>query len=404
MYLVINIMNKENEELDLSKVFIVDKNSIIVSPEISAHVKDEILVIENGEDLEIGNNRKKNPYPLDNINIEKAYFSVFEMKRKLGKAITNVVLDSAFQRDSCWKNPQKIELVESVLMGLPLPLFYFNRNVEGKLIVVDGRQRLTALFDYMDDKFALKDLKILPEKYEKKFSELDPISQSKIEDYQLQANIIVPPTSEQVKFDIFDRVNRGGLKLNKQEIRNALHQGKSTELLNKTVKLELFKEITGDAFDKDDRMKAQYFILRFISFYLWKNGRFNIDGEYKYIDSDELFSFTMDYINELDDISGIELTLEKTMSNCKTYLDPEVFRLNSNGKRTPINMNVFETVMYIMSKIDKKHDVSNVSDKVYGIKKNVEFIKNIGNHRDGEKNVLWRFNMAEKIAKEIEND
>lgn len=399
-------MDSENEKLDLSKAFTVDvdKNVAKVSPEITAHVNDEILVIEKGEDLEIESNRKKSPYPLDNISIEKAYFSVFEMKRKLGKAITNVVLDSAFQRNSCWKESQKIELVESVLMGLPLPLFYFNRNTEGKLIVVDGRQRLTALFDYMDDKFALKSLKILPDKYEKKFSELDPISQSKIEDYQLQANVIVPPTPEQVKFDIFDRVNRGGIKLNKQEIRNALHQGKSTELLNKIVNLNLFKEITGDAFDKDDRMKAQYFILRFISFYLWKNGRLNFDGEYKYVDPDELFSFTMDYINDLNDVSEIENVLEKTMNNCKIYLNSEVFRLNSNGKRTPINMNLFETIMYVMSKIDEKHDVLSVAEKVCSIKKDSDFIKNIGNHRDGEQNVIWRFNMAEKLATEIEND
>lgn len=394
----------KNEELDLSNVFILDKNTATVAPEITAHAEDEILTIEKGEDLEIENNRKKSPYPLDNISIEKSYFSVFEMKRKLGKAITNVVLDSAFQRNSCWKEAQKIELVESVLMGLPLPLFYFNRNVEGKLIVVDGRQRLTSLFEYMDDKFTLKNLKILPEKYEKKFSELDPINQAKIEDYQLQANVIVPPTSEQVKFDIFDRVNRGGIKLNKQEIRNALHQGKSTELLNKIVKLNIFKEITGDSFEKDDRMKAQYFILRFISFYLWKNGKLNIDGEYKYIDSDELFSYTMDYINELNCISEIEIILERTMKNCKTYLDSEVFRLNSNGKRTPINMNVFETIMYIMSKIGGGHKILSVKEKILSLKKNADFIKNIGNHRDSEQNVIWRFSMAEKIAKEIEND
>lgn len=397
-------MEKENEELDLSKLFIVDKDTAVISPEISTHVEDEILIIEKGEDLEIDKSLKKSPYPLDSINIEKAYYSVFEMKRKLGKTITSVVLDAAFQRDFCWKEPQQIELVESVLMGLPLPLFYLNRNAEGKLIVVDGRQRLTSLFDYMDDKFALKDLKILPEKYEKKFSELDPISQSKIEDYQLQANVIVPPTPKQVIFDIFDRVNRGGTKLNKQEIRNALHQGKSTELLNKTVNHDLFKEISGSSFESDNRMKAQYFVLRFISFYLWKNGTLNIDGEYKYIDPDELFSYTMDYINELNNVSELEAIIKKAMNNCKKYLDTEAFRLNSNGKRTPVNMNVFETIMYIMANISDKHDVSTVKEKVYSIKKNADFIKNIGNHRDIEQNVNWRFSLAEKIAKEIEYD
>lgn len=96
-------MEKENEELDLSKSFIVDKDTAVISPEISAHVEDEILII--GEDLEIDKSLKKSPYPLDSINIEKAYYSVFEMKRKLGKTITSVVLDAAFQRDFCWKEP-----------------------------------------------------------------------------------------------------------------------------------------------------------------------------------------------------------------------------------------------------------------------------------------------------------
>lgn len=397
-------MNKKNEELNLNKIFTVDKDTAILSPEITACVEDEILIIETGEDLDIEKNLKKSPYPLDSINIEKAYFSVFEMKRKLGKAITSVVLDGAFQRNFCWKEQQQIELIESVLMGLPLPLFYLNRNQEGQLIVVDGRQRLTTLFDYMDDRFALKNLNILPKKYEKKFSELDPISQSKIEDYQLQANVIVPPTPKQVIFDIFDRVNRGGTKLNKQEIRNALHQGKSTELLNKTVSLALFRGITGDSFDNDNRMKAQYFILRFLSFYLMRNEMLNVDEKYKYSDPDELFSFTMDYINELNDVSEIEILLEKTMNNCKIYLDSEAFRLNLNGKRTPINMNVFETLMYIMSKIEDSHKVYVVKEKVYSIKKNPDFIKNIGNHRDSEMNVNWRFDYADKIVKEIEND
>lgn len=397
-------MNKKNEELNLNKIFTVDKDTAILSPEITACVEDEILIIETGEDLDIDKNLKKSPYPLDSINIEKAYFSVFEMKRKLGKAITSVVLDGAFQRNFCWKEQQQIELIESVLMGLPLPLFYLNRNQEGQLIVVDGRQRLTTLFDYMDDRFALKNLNILPKKYEKKFSELDPISQSKIEDYQLQANVIVPPTPKQVIFDIFDRVNRGGTKLNKQEIRNALHQGKSTELLNKTVSLALFRGITGDSFDNDNRMKAQYFILRFLSFYLMRNEMLNVDEKYKYSDPDELFSFTMDYINELNDVSEIEILLEKTMNNCKIYLDSEAFRLNLNGKRTPINMNVFEILMYIMSKIEDSHKVSVVKEKVYSIKKNPDFIKNIGNHRDSEMNVNWRFDYADKIVKEIEND
>ena len=188
-------------------------------------------------------------YPIDALKVEKAFYSIFELKRKFEKSL--IKLDADFQRDEVWNLKQKIELVESVLMGLPLPIFYFNRDEDGVLIVVDGRQRLGALFDFMNDKYALKDLKVLSSNFEKKFSMLDQIYQSKIEDYQLLAYEIMPETPESVLFNIFDRVNRGGTKLNKQEIRNALYQGKSTALLKEFVNTDLFITATGGGLIKD---------------------------------------------------------------------------------------------------------------------------------------------------------
>ena len=215
--------------------------------------------------------KKKELYPIDALKLDKTFYSVFELKRKRDKEI--IKLNPEFQRNDVWKNRQKIELVESVLMGLPLPIFYFNRDKNGKLIVVDGIQRLTTLFSYMEDDFSLKDLKVLSKDFEKKFSELPQIYQSKIEDFQLIAYEITPETPESVLYNIFDRVNRGGTSLNKQEIRNALYQGKSTQLLNDVVKSDLFKTATGNGLEKDNRQKAQYILLRFIAFYLLKNNQ-----------------------------------------------------------------------------------------------------------------------------------
>ncbi|EOH4745895.1 hypothetical protein ACLQ8S_001610, partial [Campylobacter coli] len=90
----------------------------------------------------------------------------------------------------------------------------------------------------------LKQLNIIKNIIGKKFSNLDKIQQRKIEDYQIDTYIIQPPTPEQVKFDIFDRVNRGGTRLNNQEMRNALYQGNSTELINELSKEECFKKAT----------------------------------------------------------------------------------------------------------------------------------------------------------------
>ena len=356
------------------------------------------------KDLEL--DKKKEMYPIDALKLDKTFYSVFELKRKRDKEI--IKLNPEFQRNDVWKKPQKIELVESVLMGLPLPIFYFNRDKNGKLIVVDGRQRLTALFSYMEDEFRLEDLKVLSQDFEKKFSELPQIYQSKIEDFQLIAYEITPETPESVLYNIFDRVNRGGTSLNKQEIRNALYQGKSTKLLNEIVKSDLFKTATGKGLEKDNRQKAQYILLRFIAFYLQHKEQItDIKGNiYKYKDIDNFLSRTMEVINEYDDI-GYNSLRDKviyTLNNCKNYTDENIFRLIINGQKSPINMNVFETIMYIMSFLSDNLDRKTVFEKINNLKNSQQFRENIGNHRDAESNVNERFSMADKIIKELQND
>ena len=95
--------------------------------------------------------------------------------------------------------------------------------------------------------------------------------QTKIEDYQIIAHVIQPPTPDRIKFDIFDRVNRAGTQLNKQEIRNALYQGNATQLLSQLCQTSEFAEATENGFAKEVRMKDRYIVLRFIAFYLYYN-------------------------------------------------------------------------------------------------------------------------------------
>ncbi|MDE6054534.1 MAG: DUF262 domain-containing protein, partial [Lachnospiraceae bacterium] len=186
--------------------------------------ENENIIIENQNELEIEWQEEAQIYPMDGIKVDKGFYTVFELKRRFDSKEKRIILDSEFQREDVWKYDRKSELIESVLMGLPLPIFYFNQDKYGKIIVVDGRQRLTALFEYMNDTYPLIKLKILPQLNNLKFSQLPPHLAGRLEDYQIQAHVIQPPTPDRIKFDIFDRVNRAGTQLNKQEIRNALYQ------------------------------------------------------------------------------------------------------------------------------------------------------------------------------------
>ena len=101
----------------------------------------------------------KEEYPNLTIKIEQAQYSIYELKRRYDRG--RICLDPDFQRNDVWSKKQKSELIESVIMGIPLPIIYLAENADGRLIVVDGRQRLTTFFEFLDNKFRLRDLKIL---------------------------------------------------------------------------------------------------------------------------------------------------------------------------------------------------------------------------------------------------
>lgn len=365
-------------------------------------------------------------YPIKNINIDANYFSIFELKRKYdrtqqqngdGYEYSNIdkrnqiILDSDFQREVVWGPKQKSELIESILMGLPIPVMYLFEDKSANLIVVDGRQRLTALFQFLNNDYELTGLTILRDLNKRKFKDIEPIYQSKLEDYQLITQVIKPPTPDAIKFQIFDRVNRGGTPLNNQEMRNALYQGNATKILSKLSKNNAFIEATQNGL-KSKRMKDKYIILRAITFNLLMNNELlDRDGnliEYKG-NVDDFLGKTMAYLNFVseDKLNGIEKQFLLAMKNSKRVLGEDAFRLirGEGGRKSPINMNVFEVVVYIMIKLDQKKDLDDiVRGKYLELIQDNKFIENIANHRDSVNKVKERFEMINNKFKVVISD
>lgn len=297
-------------------------------------------------------------YPEANIKVERHQYPIFQLLRKYERE--QIILDPDFQREVVWKNKQKAELIESVLMGIPLPIFYLNETKDGQLVVVDGRQRLTTFFSFLNNEFKLSELRILPDLSDCYFKDLDEKLQANLEDFQLTAQVIKPPTPDRIKFDIFDRVNRGGTPLNNQEMRNALYQGKSTKLLERISKSSIFMKATCNSVNST-RMKDKYLILRSLSLYLWKKGLLNdANGErieYRN-DIDEFLGLTMEYLNSLNDesISKIERVFYKSMKNNFIIFEKESFRRFSEGeRRKPINMILFESFSYLFTHFENEY-------------------------------------------------
>lgn len=364
----------------------------------------------------------KSNYSAEHIKVDRNQFSIYELKRKYDRGKNNndsingyfrrdsrnqIVLDSEFQREEVWDRKQQSELIESVLMGLPLPLIYLYEDKNANLIVVDGRQRLTAFFKYMDNEYKLSDLKILCELSGKKFNELEPVLQSKLEDYQLMVQVIKPPTPDEIKFQIFDRVNRGGTPLNNQEMRNALYQGNSTILLKKLSESDEFLKATSNGISPK-RMKDRYVILRSIAFYLLRKDLLTT-GDGKLVEYkgglDDLLGKTMEFLNTSNKVflERLENDFLNAMKLTNQVLDENAFRLTKTNKRkSPINMNVFEVWTYLMILLASE-DISHICirNSYMRLIDNRAFCDSIASHRDSSRKVDIRYRIVENIYEEL---
>lgn len=378
---------------------------------------DEILLeneisLENEEELNNLEYSGSEEKPLfASVRVTKKDFSIYELYRKYKKQ--QLVLEVDFQRNTVWGPKQKCELIESILMGLPLPIFYFKQQNNSTYVVVDGKQRLSTLFEFLNNGFTLKSLKILKFLNGKKFKDLTDelgIYQSQLEDYQVYSHVILPPTPDKILFDIFDRVNRGGTKLNKQEIRNALYHGRGLKMITVVTKSEEFVKATRIEHKKDSRMKGSYLVTRFLAFYLLFNGLLDKDGkQYEYTgDLDDLIEVTLTKLNQtlLEELEQIGKFTIKCLERANDILGKGAFRKEVNESK-PINMNIFETTLYFMALMQKNNVV--VPQKVVyeALKRTInsdEFLDYIGNSRDNTVKVYGRFQLMEKVFEEIKND
>ncbi len=155
-------------------------------------------------------------YPIDELLIRNETRTIDSVVRRIKQE--NYVLNPDFQRDFIWSQDKQSKLIESVIMRVPLPVFYMAENDEGKMVVVDGLQRLSTFRSFLGDELKLS-LPKREELHNKRFSDISPKFQNRIEDSNLIFYIIDSKVPEQARMDIFERVN-GGVPLTRQQMRN----------------------------------------------------------------------------------------------------------------------------------------------------------------------------------------
>lgn len=136
-----------------------------------------------------------------------------------------IILEVPFQRQYVWKDDKASQLIESVIMNVPIPPIYFAEEEDGRWLVIDGLQRLNSLLRFSQNEFGLIKLDIIKELEKFKFKDLPPKAKSLLSNGQLRANVIRKDSHPDIKYDIFMRLNKGAVVLNYQELRNCLYRG-----------------------------------------------------------------------------------------------------------------------------------------------------------------------------------
>ncbi|HEU5292549.1 MAG TPA: DUF262 domain-containing protein [Cyclobacteriaceae bacterium] len=236
-----------------------------INPEIDSNFQDPEGIDPTAD--EVTGSDIVSPFDPKKIKITVEQKTIDNLVQRL--KFNEIDLNTEFQRKgNLWKPDQQSKLIESILLRFPLPAFFFDAENDEKWLVVDGLQRLWTFKNYIaEQEFGLTGLEILTEFSEKGivFDKLNRTMQRRILETQVTTYIIQPGTPKEVKYNVFRRINTGGLVLNPMEIRNALNQGTASNFLRDVSEDDKFRKLV---YVRNKRMEDRELILRSIAFIL----------------------------------------------------------------------------------------------------------------------------------------
>ena len=342
--------------------------------------------------------RIEDPFDPERIKVTSKNIVVDQLVSRISHGEIDLAPD--FQRRSdIWNQKDQSRLVESLLLRIPLPVFYVAADEEDKWAVVDGLQRMSAINRYVRGEFRLSKLEYLVHLQEKKYEDLKRPMQRRINETELVVNIIQPETPDEVMFNIFHRLNTGGMKLNGQEIRHAMTPGKIRGYLEKLSETKEFLDATNRSI-KPRRMDDRDCVLRFLAFHID-----NWEG-YEANDIDGYLTNAMKRINSMTDQErdSIAADFRKAMRAAADIFGEDAFRkLYRVGprrlRRGRINKALFGAWSVGLARRSRK-EINRLVRNHAGVRKG--FMALLRDDREFERAISYSTSMPARVRKQFQ--
>lgn len=345
-------------------------------------------------------------YPLDNVLIRTEQRSIVDMLRRIERRA--VKLDPEFQRKFVWEPERQSRLIESILMRIPLPVFYFAEQREGPLVVVDGLQRLSTMKRFYENELKLElnsgELNGMT------FHDLPQRLKDRFEDGQITLYLIDHRLPDRVRLDIFDRVN-SGLPLTRQQMRNALYSGEATKLLKELAESDTFGAATHWALSKKkytDEMRDREVVNRFLSFYVlgWRR------DPKEHWDFEDRLGRVLQRLNEngAENLraSARDAFLASMRANIAVFGE-YAFRKheNPNERKKPFNINLFDALSVMFARWPEEsitHAAKKIQKGFYKLMGRSDYLRSLSAATTSADSVAVRFDLTEQMMKEALGD
>lgn len=295
-----------------------------------------------------------------NIYTEPADAEIDSLYNKFNKG--KLIVQPDFQREYVWDGKRASRLIESAILRIPIPIIYISEEPDNKEYVIDGQQRLTSFFSFLSGKFPdgkefkLSGLQVFTELNGKSYKDLSDTYQDMISYFKLRTVTVKRESDENLKFEIFERLNTGAVPLNDQELRNCIYRGPYNDLIHELSRDPDFIYILGLA-QPDKRRKDVELVLRFCAFH---NATYlNYKPPMKSFLNKEASTRRNIY---LEDAKDIRVAFKNACQITRSMFGTHAFKrfhkgtdVDKNGywEQKKFNASIFDVIMYSFAREDK---------------------------------------------------